>query len=247
MLSILVVRQLNLLKSRSGITVLQWSVIIFLLGETFCGIDIYLFRQMTLFNELVHETAMMFSFSGFVWSAMILSNTDRNCLGIACPQRNLCQIKPEDCSQARIMAGLLKVGLLGLIILSVMPFFAVPFSTTDTLAAGIGNKIFGSYRIVDYSFLWSFRLYLAPGITLAVFCVILIRLFINGGLIKLDRMLLSLGLGFLIFIINRLFLLYVFRENGAWGNFFEEIQELMFILILLIWSRKTMVSTTINS
>lgn len=237
-MAVLLIRQLNLLKPRQGISVLQWSVLIFLIGEAFCGVDIYLFQEMTLLNELIHETAMMFSFSGFIWSGMILFHFDQACFGFGCTQRSLCQTDPEDCTQAQTMFGLLKIILLGLMIIASMPFFANPFSTTETLVAGIGGKIFGSYRIDDYSFLWDFRLRLAPLIPLFAFAFVMIRLLIKTPLAKRDRIILYFGFGFLVFILNRLFLLYVFRENGVWGNLFEEMQEFMVILLLLIWSKK---------
>lgn len=238
-MGILVISQLNLLKPRSGIRLLRWSTMIFLLGEAFCGIDIYLFQQMTLVNELIHETAMMFSFSGFIWASLILINGDRNCLGFACPDRISCQINPRDCSQAQTIAGLLKAGLLGLILLTVMPFFVQPYSISETLVAGLGNRELGFYTILDYKFLWIFRLRLAPMVPLVAFGIVLIRLFFKIEIAKIDRILVYLGSGFLLFILNRLFLLYVFRDNGSWGNFFEEMQELIFILCLLIWSKKT--------
>ena len=239
-MGILVIRQLNLLKPESGIRLLRWSTMIFLLGEAICGIDIYLFQRMTLINELIHETAMMLSFSGFIWASMILINGDRNCFGIGCPQKTTCQINPQDCSQAQTIVGLLKAGVLGLILLAVMPFFVQPYSITETLTAGFGNRILGFYTIIDYQFLWIFRLRLAPVIPLLAFGIVLTRLFFKIEITKIDRILIYLGSGFLLFILNRLFLLYVFRDNGSWGNFFEEMQELIFILYLLTWTKKTL-------
>ncbi|NOZ74794.1 MAG: hypothetical protein GXO90_05370 [FCB group bacterium] len=234
---IFIIRRWKLIINQPGIRLLRWSIIVFLAGEVFCGIDIYLFHRMTLMNEILHETAMMLSFAGFIWGSMTAANLDSNCLVMGCSQKDKCLLDPRDCPQAQAQNTMISAIFLGLISLAVMPFFVQPFITTETLVAGMGNWVLGSFKIIDYPLLWDFRTRLAPLIPILALSIVFLRLFAIVKINKTDRILIYLGTGFLLFILNRLFLLYVFRENGAIGNFFEEIQELLFMIIVLVWSK----------
>lgn len=223
------------MKQTSGMITMFWSTVFFLIGELACGIDIYLMQRMTLVNEGIHDIFMLISFAGYSYGFYIILLNRFGCFKTECKVYDNCELNPDVCEKYQ-QFGLYPIWLfISGIILSIIPLFATQVLHQASLNAGFGETVIGSYLYNR-----TFNLYVLQQIIFPVSAILAFS--INIVLYNIDRKMKPLlwkiscyGIGALGFVYFRLILINIFHPNVVYTAIGEEILELMFILLLILW------------
>jgi len=227
------------------IAALRWGLIAFLVGETFCAINFYVFRHTSLLSEYAHSFGMALAFGFFAFA--VLEIFDARLFHINhghCAVNDLCatckRTHPFDCAARRTAQFVVPMMALA----SLLPL------AVRTSPAALTANVFG----FDYSYT-RFFLYqwyetrVLPLTALTCFLLALLPLLRPHGdpIPALTKILFSAGLGALGFSLFRVVLASMFRDNLVWFEFWEEATELMFITFtgFVLWQfRNTLLKET---
>lgn len=230
---------------------LWYSVGLFLLGEVFCGINIYINQRLVLSFEILHGVGMAAGFSLFFYAlwwiidSRVVHFTDesRSCLLLrACEE---CDRDEGGCQYERLFGWL----LIALAVLAAAPYFSPIEEIRYPVAELNLREVFGTPILPDVTlfpggtqfvqpYILDFlvkRIY--PGIALLMFLLSYVSLRWGGA--KKDHLtvgLLAIGLGTLSFASLKLTIHSLFHEL-AFSSLWEELTELMFIVLVVLGYR----------
>ena len=232
----------------TGFRWLWYGVGLFLLGEVFCGINIYITQDMVLSWEILHGAGMVAGFSLFFYAAWRIidsnvahfSENSRPCvlLGFC----GFCDREKGGCQYERLFGWF----LLALAIMSVFPFFAPlkdlgyfvdEFSLREVVGLSwIPDMIIfpGGYEYVHPVILEVLDKRIYPGIALVSFLLSYFSLHLAGP--KRDHLTMALfgmGMGSLSYAAMKV-TLYSVLDELAFASLWEEGTELMFILLVFL-------------
>lgn len=223
------------LRKETGILVIFWSSIIFMIGELTCAIDVYILNRMTLVNESIHDLSMLIAFSGYFWGGFQRWMHTHGCFKNDCPKYQSCETDPMSCKlheKTGVFPGYL---LIGGIILSILPMFATPLVYQTVLSAGYGTTIIGSFLYDRTQELYFLQQIIFPTLAIISFGFVSIRVFISRRMRSTDWKIVCFALGTLSFVYFRMLLIHVFHPNVVFTVVGEEILEVMFMVILALW------------
>lgn len=208
---------------------LKWGMLFFLVGESFCALNSYVYKGESLLFDYFHSFGMVLSF-GFVTFA-ILEGIDQRIVKVAAPEQKcaalgLCRscIKYTDapCGLKRLFVFITPACMA----LAFIPLTAVPhWSTYNTYV--FKTFLNHSNPIVNQIFEIRFCPIFAIILLIPTLIVLLIK---KEDPITPSKVLFSGAMGYLGFGLFRLFLYGPYREQIMWKAFWEELTELLFIL-----------------
>lgn len=209
-------------QKRLPIRTLQWGLIAFLVGETFCAINFYFYKHESMLSEYLHSYGMVLAigFSSFAliegWMARFVRQTSL-----------------KSTSDAR---GLFLFLIPSLAVLCFIPLLS------PTHPAMYSVTIFGfPYSYTRPEFYEFYEHQILPILAIISFTVSFVILLLNRNSIsRLAKVFLCAGLGFLGFSFFRVVLNALFADNLVWFEFWEEVTELMFVSAIgfVLWKFK---------
>jgi len=223
------------MRQRSGMITMFWSTVFFLIGEIACALDVFIMHKMTLVNEGIHDIFMLISFVGYSYGMYKILLAKYGCFKNDCKKYNNCKLDAENCEKNQ-QFGLYPTWLfIAGIVLGIFPFFATQVIHQTYLPAGYGETV-----VASYLYNRTFNLYVLQQIIFPVSAILAFS--INFVLYTIDRKMKPLlwkiscyGIGALGFVYFRLILINIFHPNVVYTAFVEEILELMFMLLLILW------------
>lgn len=235
----------------SGFRLLWYGVGLFLLGEVFCGVNIYITQRLVLPYEILHGAGMVAGFSLFFYAAWwivdshVVHFTDNS---NPCVLKRFCASCDRDtggCQYERFFGWL----LMALAIISLLPFFAPltqfsyfveEFNIREVVGlswvpdmvifpGGYGYKHPIILEILDK------RVY--PAIACISFILSYMSLRLAGpGRDRLTMALAGMGMGSLSYAAMKV-ILYSILDELAYASLWEEGTELMFIVLVVLTYR----------
>jgi len=209
-------------QSRTSIHALQWGQIAFLIGETFCAINFYIYKHESILSEYLHSYGMALAF-GFTSFALLEGWEDL--FGG--------RIRSKVDAEAQVWMRFI-LPFLG--ILSFLPMLTTiqPESYAVTIF-----KFPYSYTRLDVYQLYERRI--LPLIAIVAFSTACLPLLKKSSTLPFTTKLFACaGIGALGFSLFRVALNAMFVENLVWFEFWEETTELMFVGIIAftLWRYK---------
>lgn len=227
-------------RKASDLVALQWALIFFFIGESFCvmhsGSYLLLREEFYLF-EYLHDYGMVLAF-GFTTYAIIegldtrgfkLSNPGKTCAAL-----ELCGpcIKYEDapCGARRLFLLLLPL----LIILAAIPL-CVRLSSVSYNTLIVGT----SYNYAYLAIYQIFDLKYCPVLAIVLFSLSFIVIWVKKDrpAPTLAKVLFSAGVGAFGFSMFRLLFSAAYQNNLVWFDFWEELTELLYMVAIgcVLW------------
>lgn len=216
---------------------LAWGQVAFLTGETFCAINFYIYRHESALSEYLHSYGMVLAFAFTMYA--LLDGLDARLLRLT-ESRGACAALPLCGSCSRNLPSGCKARSLALWLLpllAVLPF--LPLSAPlqpDAYAV----SVFGfPYSYIRLDFYEAYERRILPVFALLCLVAAWIPLLRKGEppIPPFTKILFSAGLGALGFSFFRMTLSGIFAGNLIWFEFWEEVTELMFVVMLglLLW------------
>ena len=198
-------------QSRTPIRALQWGQTTFLVGETFCAINFYIYKHESILSEYLHSYGMVLAF-GFTSFALIDGWITRF------TRRN----NPKSMRGARGSLYFL------LPILAVLCF--IPIQSSLQPDAYTVSILGFPYTYTRLNFYQNYEHLFLPILALIAFTISFVLLLWNRDVIPQTTIFfLCGGLGALGFSFFRVALNALFVDNLVWFEFWEEVTELMFV------------------
>jgi hypothetical protein len=234
-IGILLLRPFWYLRQKPGLLIMFWSTVCFLIGEIACALDVYIMHKMTLVNEGLHDIFMLISFVGYSYGIYKIFLAKYGCFKNDCKKYNNCELDAEICEKNQ-QFGLYPIWLfIAGIILSIFPLFATQVILQTSLPAGYGETVIGSY-LYDRTFdLYVLQQIIFPISAIIAFSINVVLYIFNHKMKPLLWKISCYGIGALGFVYFRLILINIFHPNVVYTAIGEEILELMFMLLLILW------------
>jgi hypothetical protein len=220
----------------ADLSALQWGLVAFLVGETFCAINFYLYRHASLLSEYLHSYGMVLAF-GFT-SFAVLEGFDSRILHLSSSTNAGTALTVSGRSvhrKARLIARLI---ILMLAILTWIPLLS-PLQP-DAYAVSIFGFPYSYARLDEYEILERRVLPVLALISLLIAYLPLLR---NTGppIPFLTKIFFCAGLGASGFSLLRVALNVIFINNLVWFEFWEEAIELIYVgaAAFLLWELKS--------
>jgi len=209
-------------QSRISIRALQWGQIAFLIGETFCAINFYIYKHESILSEYLHSYGMVLAF-GFTSFALL--EGWENLFG----GRIRSRVDAEMQVWMRIILPLLAILSLTPVLTTIHPesyavtIFKFPYSYTRLDVYQLYER-----RILPLTAVFAFIVACLPLLKKSLPLTFTTKLFACAGI------------GALGFSLFRVVLNTMFVDNLIWFEFWEEITELMFVGIIAftLWRYK---------
>lgn len=211
---------------------IRWGMVLFFLGELACAGNYLLFRDQSLLMEYGHDYGMVSAFAFFVYALM--ETLDARILHYSDTEKR-CALLPlcGGCYKQREMSCTLWT-----LFLYLLPALAA--MEAMPLTAPIGSRffagpIFGERVIFGHPpFSQTIEVRFFPAV--AAFFLLL-----SWGVLLLRRehgfaaakALVAVGLGPLVFSLMRFLCYWGYAEHPLWADVWEELTELMFVIIIL--------------
>ncbi len=216
---------------------LQWGQIAFLVGETFCAVNFYIYNHQSLLSEYLHSFGMVIAFGLTIYA--VAEALDVRLLKLtssrgACAAIGLCgRCTRHDAVGCRAR----QLGLLMLPVLAVVG--AIPL-LAPLVPQAYSVTVLGfpySYaRLEPYEFI---ERRLLPILAITLLFAAWLPLLRKGEppVPGITKGLASAGLGALGFCLLRVFLSSLFVRDLVWFEFWEEATELIFVgcVALALW------------
>jgi len=217
------------------VTLIRWSLISFLVGESFCALNYLLTRGASDILEILHGAGMV-GFSIFLpWGVFVLIDEyvlhfSTESAPAPCASIKLCGPCWKYSSAPCKLKQLFWFAAPTLAIISLMPLFMPlkPFHYILNIYSTPGHFYFSSLVL-------GIELRLYP-ILAAV--LMLSSLFFLGGdntSLKKSQLPFFIGTGFMSFSLLRFVLIYAYYGSPHWFSFWEELTELMIIAGLCLF------------
>lgn len=217
----------------TDLVALRWGLFFFWLGEAFCAVNYLVFNHKSHFSEFLHSYGMVVGFA-FTFYALFdgldnrliqFTNKNKKCVAI-----DLCGkcIKTQSvpCGVRRIILLILPV----VMIISMLPIAA----RLQTIR--YHTEILGTFYTYNWPLLYQlFEARFVPVLAILLFASGLAAMFLDRRQPVPDtaRILASAGFGALSFGILRFSLKAIFFENLIWADYWEELTELVFVLVVM--------------
>ncbi len=212
---------------------LRWAMISFFVGEAFCAINYLIFNDDSYLSEFIHSFGMVLSFvfvsyafiEGFDSRIIRFSDTSKRCAMLTIC-KSCYKHSPIECNLHKMFKFLVPV----FILLATMPLLF------DTLPISYNTIVFDTPY--SFSHLTAYQIYefrVLPFTAIAFFLATMLFIFTNRVTDDKTKILFSLGFGFLGFSIFRLFIFGVYQTNLVWFTVWEEVTELMYIAMVLVF------------
>ncbi len=227
----------------ADLAALRWALGAFVVGETFCAVNFYIYNHESLLSEYAHSYGMVLAF-GFTAFALLdgldarvlkLSNSDAPCAAVGLCGK--CTRHQAEGCKARSMARFMLPILAGLL-------FIPLFSPLQPDAYAV--SLFGfPYSYTRWNAYEMYERRVLPLLGLALFAIAFVPLLRRKSppVPPLSKAMVAAGLGAFGFSFFRLVLNAIFATDLVWFEFWEEATELAFIALvaLTLWEfRRTL-------
>jgi rhodanese-related sulfurtransferase len=234
MLISLVLASALIRQNATDLAALGWGMLIFFIGELFCYINFFFFRDDSYLAEYLHSYGMIVSF-GFVFFALMegievrlfhFNTPDKKCAAIA-----LCKVCAKNqavtCRAQRLYQ---------LVIPSLALVSTIPFSARFDLQGFTGLVFTLPYYYSRFSVYQFYENRLLPILAILFFAGAYLPLWLKNAqpVPRLTHILFSAGLGAISFAWFRLSFGMIFASNQVWFAFWEEMTELLFVTAILV-------------
>lgn len=223
------------MRQKPGLHIMFWSTVFFLIGEIACAIDVYIMHKMTLVNEGIHDIFMLISFVGYSYGIYKILLAKYGCFKNDCKKYNNCELDAENCEKNQ-QFGLYPIWLfIAGIVLGIFPFFATQVIHQTYLPAGYGETVIGAYLYNRTINLYVLQQIIFPLSAILAFSTNIVLYAIDRKMKQLLWKISCYGTGALCFVYFRLILINIFHPNVVYTAIGEEILELMFMLLIILW------------
>ena len=219
-------------EKQKDMVALRWGLFFFWLGEAFCAVNYLVFNHKSYFSEFLHGYGMVVGFA-FTFYA-VFEGLDKRLIQFTakskkCAAIELCgkciKAQPVPCGIRRIILLILPV----MMMISMLPMAA------RLQAIHYQTEIIGAVYTYEWPLLYQLtEARLAPMLALLLFAGAWVAMFLDRRLPVPDsaRILASAGFGALSFSTLRFTLKTMFFENLIWADFWEELTELLFVMVV---------------
>ena len=233
---ILICKRFLQLRELPGMNILLWSMVVFIIGELFCAIDVYIIQRMTFINEGLHDIGMLFSFGGFIWGYFDYTIYRYGCIKTDCIQIQDCDLGPLTCRKfQRVDNNFIVMLLGGGIVLAVLAMAARPITHKILLSAGFGENIIGAYLYNRSQTLYILQQVIFPALAISAFIFTSGKILISRLIDEFTRKLIFFGCGAIGFVYFRLLLINIYHPDVFLTTIGEEILELLFVVLVYRW------------
>jgi rhodanese-related sulfurtransferase len=219
---------------------LKWAVISFYAGEMACAFNFLLFEDQSMLMEYFHSYGMIVFIGLLVYA--LFDIFDRHVINYSGHEQK-CILLPLCKRCYKYDDAACNIWLLFLFIIPASIIIAsIPLTASTGSYFHLGYVfdtpvVFGHpvmYQLIETSFSPA-----AAIVFLSLSCIPLILLREKG--FEFSKVLFAMGIGPLGFSLMRFFLCWSFERNPVWADAWEEITELIIILILflIIWRIRT--------
>jgi len=225
----------------ADLAALKWAMVFFFAGELFCAVNYLFFAEGSSLAEYLHMFGMAIAF-GFTVLA-VAEFADERVIHFSAPGKS-CSLLAAcgKCYKNADIACSLRV--IFTIIAPCLIFFCAMPLLVETRFALQRVVILGTPYTYSHPLIYQlFEIRYAPAVAALFFSAALLELLLRRERsFQLAKFFFSGGAGFLAFGMFRLILLSLYRDNLAWFVIWEELTELLYVvmagLFLLVFRKK---------
>jgi len=218
-------------RSEVDLTALSRGLVLFFLGELACAGNYLLFHDGNLLMEYWHNYGMVCAFALFTYALIeafderIVHYSDKGRMCALLLQCGTCY-KQRDMSCTMLTMFLYIVP--ALFVVAAMPLNA-PISSRFFAGSVFGEHVIFGHPLISQMIEVRFFPAVAAFFLLLSFCSLLFQ---REEGFKTAKILVSLGLGPLVFSVMRFICFWGYGEHPLWADVWEEITEFLFIVVI---------------
>lgn len=214
------------------LTTIRWGMICFFLGELACAMNYLIFSDNSPLFEYWHDFGMACAFALF--ASALMTVLDKRVIHYS--------DRDKPCAMLSLCGGCYKQGAMRCTLLTLFSWLLPPLAALAAipLAAPVANRsvaavVFSEQLLLGHTMVNQMveaRLFPVVALCFLVPAFILLLVRRECGFTSAGIML-SAGLGALMFSLMRFALYWGYAANLLWADVWEELTEFMFILVIL--------------